>query len=196
MGTEQAQDNRVFSYILLASIIGVIALAGYAGYVLYPRFDLPAVTGLGLLALAAAAGIASFFSPCSFPLLVTLLARATGAEAATRAARTRRALTFGTALAVGASVFLILAGIIIAFGGAPLFEGVVFTSLAGILIRYVAGTALILLGLIQLGLLPISFRWADRFAQQLMRKQAQVRREQPVLGFAFLGFGYLIAGFG
>lgn len=66
-------------YFLLISGISVLALVGYAGYVIHPRFDLPAVTGVGLLILAASAGIASFFSPCSFPLLVTLLARETNA---------------------------------------------------------------------------------------------------------------------
>ncbi len=39
------QENQSFWYILLAAIVGVLALAGYAGYVLYPRFDLPAATG-------------------------------------------------------------------------------------------------------------------------------------------------------
>jgi hypothetical protein len=61
------------AYWLLPLAALLITLAGYTGYLLYPRFDLSAGTGLGLLALAAAAGIASFFSPCSFPLLVTLL---------------------------------------------------------------------------------------------------------------------------
>ncbi len=42
------QESQSFWYILLAAIVGVLALAGYAGYVLYPRFDLPAATGIGL----------------------------------------------------------------------------------------------------------------------------------------------------
>ena len=67
-------------YLLLALAVGVVALAGYGGYVLYPRFDLPAVEGAALLGLAAAAGLGSFFSPCSFPLLVALLGRAPGAD--------------------------------------------------------------------------------------------------------------------
>jgi hypothetical protein len=53
-------------YGLLAVAVVVVGLAGYLGYVVYPRFDLPAVEGAALLGLAAAAGIASFFSPCSF----------------------------------------------------------------------------------------------------------------------------------
>ena len=57
----------------------VIAIAGRAGFVAFPGFDLPAVHGFTLLGLAA--GLASFFSPCSFPLLVGLLGRQAVAQA-------------------------------------------------------------------------------------------------------------------
>lgn len=40
-------------YIFLALGVVSIAVAGYAGYSLYPRFDLPAVEGLTLLDLAS-----------------------------------------------------------------------------------------------------------------------------------------------
>jgi hypothetical protein len=70
-------------YLLLTFAVGLVALAGYGGSVLYPRFDLPAVAGAALLGLAAAAGLGSFFSPCSFPLLVALLGRAPGGDADT-----------------------------------------------------------------------------------------------------------------
>ncbi len=65
----------VSRYALLVVGVAVLAIAGYTGYELYPRFDLPAAEGAGLLVLATGAGIASFFAPCSFPLLVTLLSR-------------------------------------------------------------------------------------------------------------------------
>ena len=62
-------------YALLATGVALLGLAGYVGYVAYPRFHLPSVAGAALLALAAGAGVAAFFSPCSFSLLLTLLAR-------------------------------------------------------------------------------------------------------------------------
>lgn len=196
MRRQRAEADRALGYLLLATLVGVVALAGYGGYVLYPRFDLPAVTGLSLLALAAAAGIASFFSPCSFPLLVTLLARETGARPGQTQPSMDRALRFGLALAVGAGLFLTLLGVAIALGGAALFAGVTFTSTAGIILRSVVGALLILLGLIQLGLLPASFRAIDHLVLPLTRSQAQLRRDRPLLGFGVLGFGYLLAGFG
>jgi cytochrome c biogenesis protein CcdA len=186
---------RGLSYALLALATAAVALIGYLGYVFYPRFDLPAGTGATLLVVAAGAGIASFFSPCSFPLLLSMLARPIAAEA--EAGRPfRKAATFAAALSLGASVFLVAVGLAIAAGASTYFDDVTFTSTAGITIRIVVGTLLITLGLIQLNLLPISFR---RFAPAMhgyLRRQAQVRRRRPLVGFTLFGFGYLLAGFG
>lgn len=194
-GTRQAP-----LYWLFVVLVVGLAVAGYAGYVLYPRFDLPAAIGIGLFILSAGAGIASFFSPCSFPLLVTILARQTGAGPGgdeESQPGPRRALGFATALSIGASAFLLLAGFFIALGGGVLFEGVTFTSTAGVIIRAVVGGFLILLGLFQLNVIPApGFHTVSRLSEPLSRAQARQRRQRPVLGFAMFGFGYLLAGFG
>ncbi len=178
-------------YALLTAGVTVLAVAGYAGFVLYPRFGLPAGSGISLLVLATGAGIASFFSPCSFPLLATLLAREAGVDR-----RTGRALGFAAALALGAAAFLLLAGLTVALGAGALFAGVTFTSAAGRTIRTVVGALLILLGLVQLGVIPLSLHGVDRLARPLLRWQAAERRERPTLAYAVLGFGYVLAGFG
>jgi cytochrome c-type biogenesis protein len=184
---------------LLALGIVALAVAGYAGYVVYPRFDLPAVEGITLLILAAGAGIASFFSPCAFPLLVTLLARQTGVEAQQTSGRQLigRGLVFASALSVGAATFLLIGGLVIAAGGAALFAGVTFDSPAGRIIRIIVGVVLIVLGLMQVGVLPNYFHNLERLVRPWARWQASYRRQaSPVLGFAVFGFGYLLAGFG
>jgi len=181
-------------YALITAAIVALALAGYSGYALYPRFDLPSVSGVGLLVLAAAAGIAAFFSPCSFPLLVTLLARESASGDGERSVA--RALGYGAALALGATLFLTVVGIVIALGGRSLFAGITFTSTAGVTLRAVIGSLLIILGIIQFDVTPISFRWADRVALPFVRQQARTRREHPMLGFGIFGFAYLLAGFG
>lgn len=194
---QTSQANWELWYILLASMIGVLALAGYAGYILYPRFDLPAETGIGLLVLAAGAGIASFFSPCSFPLLVTLLSRDGGSQPGPSRARMSRTLGFATALALGATAFLILTGIGIALGASALFEGVTFTSTIGRVIRLGIGTLLILLGLIQVGALRAAFgKGMHAVTTPVMRRQARLRREHQTAGFGLFGFIYILAGFG
>jgi cytochrome c biogenesis protein CcdA len=185
------------SYALLALATVAVALLGYVGYVVYPRFDLPAARGATLLVLAAGAGIASFFSPCSFPLLLSMLARPIASEAQTGRRRPfRKAASFAAALTVGTSAFLILVGVAIAAGASACFADVTFTSTAGITIRIVVGAFLIVLGLIQLNLLPISFRPFEPAMHGYLRRQAQLRRRRPLLGFTFFGFGYLLAGFG
>jgi cytochrome c biogenesis protein CcdA len=184
-------------YLALALGAVVLALAGYLGYVVYPRFHLPPGSGVGLLLLAAGAGIASFFSPCSFPLLVTMLARPLAERAAAERHRPLRdAVRFAAALSLGAASFLIAIGSVIALIGGGLFAGVTFTSTTGRAIRFVVGLLLIALGLIQLGRLPVNVRRFEPALHGYLRRQARVRRERPLLGFALFGFGYLLAGFG
>ena len=182
-------------YLLLVVAVAAVAAAGYSGYVLYPRFDLPAVEGAAVLGLAAAAGVASFFSPCSFPLLMGILGRHATARAQADEPATRP-VVFGGALAAGAGAFLLLAGLAIAAGGGALFEQVTFDSPAGITIRGIIGGLLVLLGLVQIGVLPTPFHAVERTAQPVLRRQARLRREHPVAGHGMFGFGYVLAGFG
>lgn len=195
----QGLESPTPLYWLLALMVVVLSIAAYTGYVVYPRFDLPAVTGLGLLVLAVGAGIASFFSPCAFPLLVTLLSREIGIEHLQHGNRPpgARALTYASALSLGASVFLLLTGAGLALGGGTLFARVTFTSTAGVVTRFVVGILLILLGLVQAGVFSNqAFRAVGGLAQPLARVHARLRREHPLLGFGVYGFGYLLAGFG
>jgi cytochrome c biogenesis protein CcdA len=193
--TGRERSAPAVAYVLLVAGVVALAVAGYAGYVLYPRFGLPAGAGAGLLVLAVAAGAASFFSPCSFPLLVTLLARETGVEGP-RTER-RSPLWFALALAGGAATLLLAAGLGIAAGGSALFGGVTFTSTAGRTIRIVVGSVLVVLGLLQWEVIPVRvFAPVERAAKGALRRQAQLRRRNPVLAFWFFGFVYLLAGFG
>lgn len=182
-------------YLLLVTAVAATAIAGYTGYLLYPRLDLPAVEGAAVLGLAAAAGVASFFSPCSFPLLLGILGRDATARARGEPS-TSRPVVFGGALALGAGGFLLLTGLAIAAGGGVLFEQVTFESTAGITIRGIIGGLLILLGLVQVGVLASPFHAVEHAAQPMLRRQARLRREHPVAGHGLFGFGYVLAGFG
>ena len=191
--TLTSQRARYRAWVLGAVVLG---LAGYAGYVLYPRFDLPAGAGAGLLVLAIAAGVASFFSPCSFPLLVTMLARPLASVGDAGSRPLRRALGYAGALSVGAGGFLTLTGGALAFGAGSLVEGVTFTSTTGRMLRVVVGAALILFGLVQLNRIRVNLRRFEPALHGVLRNQAALRRRRPLAGFVLFGFVYLLAGFG
>lgn len=191
---EPEREGGLARFLLLMVAVAAVAVAGYLGYVLFPRFDLPAVEGVAVLGLAAAAGVAAFFSPCSFPLLLGLLGRHASARA--RGDAGARPVVFGGALAAGAGTFLLLAGLVIAAGGGAVFEQVTFDSTAGIALRTVIGVLLLGLGLVQIGLLPSPFHAVEGAARPMLRRQARLRRDRPVAGYGLFGFGYVLAGFG
>lgn len=178
---------------LLAVGLVLAGIAGYLGFVAYPRLDLPAGIGAGLLVLGAAAGMAAFFSPCSFPLLVTLLTREAGREGPPL----RRAFGVALPMAIGATVFILGLGALVALGGRELAGSITFTSTAGRTLRVAVGSVLMLLGLIQSELVPLSFHAVgDRIGRPVAEAQARLRRRRPRTGLAVFGFGYLLAGFG
>ncbi|MDC3418637.1 cytochrome c biogenesis CcdA family protein [Aquibacillus salsiterrae] len=190
--------NRAFTYWSFILIVALLSIVAFTGYLLYPRFDLPSVTGAGLLLIAVGAGVASFFAPCSFPLLVTLLSREVGAnEEDGSRNRNRKAFTFATALSLGATAFLVLSGIILSLGGRALFANFTFASPQAITLRAVVGVSLILLGLIQAGVIHVKgFGKIGSLAKPLLKAQAKQRKENPKRAFFIYGFGYLVAGFG
>lgn len=184
-----------FSYTFFVAAVVVLGIAGYGAYLAYPRLQLPAVDAAGLALLSLSAGVAAFFSPCSFPLLATLLMREAGAEADRRAALIR-AVVFAAALSIGVVVFLALTAAVIAAGGRALVEQVTFTSTTGRVIRAILGAFLIMLGLVQLERLRFPFHRVSDLARPLLQTQARIRRHAPAVGYALFGFGYLVAGFG
>ena len=196
-GEDQRERDRTYAqarYALLALFLLLTGLGGYAGYMLYPRFDLPRAAGLGLLMLAVGAGVAAFFSPCSFALLLSLLSRRAD-PGAPQGTRLRRALVFAASMSVGAATFVIGVGLLVALGGQGIAGSVTFTSAAGIALRVVVGTVMAVFGLNLLGVYSIP--WGGpvaRLGRSLGRRSFIERHPAP--GFAAFGFGYLLAGFG
>ena len=191
---EPAPLRQAAPYGLLGLVLLLLGAAGYVGYELYPRFDLSSAEGATILILAAGAGVASFFSPCAFGLLVTLLAREVGSR------EDRRGLgepfRFAAGMSLGASVFVLVVGGMIALGGSSLVSGVTFTSTPGRILRLGVGVFLVLLGLVQLELLPSPLHRVEEWVEPLQRLSASERRQRPFWGYTLFGFGYLLAGFG
>ena len=198
-GDAEPSGASFVRYAALAIAVLVVGLVGYLGFVIYPRLDLSAGVGAGLIVLAAAAGIASFFSPCSFPLLVAMLARPVAERAQTgdRRQPTRNSLAFATALSLGVVAFLALLGTAITLGGDVIIKDVTFTSTTGRILRMTAGAFLILVGLVQLGRITIPLRRFEPALNVFLLRQRREAREQPqLLQYGLFGFAYLAAGFG
>lgn len=175
-------------------IVGIfIALLGYGTYALYPRFSLTETSGLSLFILSIAAGFASFFSPCSFSLMIALIGRFSKSNGQTSV---RASLRTAITIAIGASLFFIISGVVLMMGGGALFSSITFDSIAGRIIRLITGSILITLGLMQLGKLSNPLTAVIRIASPLMRFQARHRSENRILGMIVFGFAYPMAGFG
>lgn len=194
--SDVAPANPGVRYLGWAAAATGLGLVGYVGYVLYPRFDLPAGAGAGLLVLAAAAGTASFFSPCSFPLLVSMLARPLAVDDTTARRPLARALLYASALSLGAAAFLTLVGALLALGAGSIFADITFTSTAGRMLRVTVGAALVVFGFVQTGRLAVDLRRFEPSLHKALGRQAELRRRRPFVGFVLFGFVYLLAGFG
>ncbi len=178
-------------WALLTAGTLLVGLTGYGGFRLYPTIG-PA-TGLGLLVVAAAAGFAAFFSPCSFPLLLTLVAR----QAAEKGShRIRSAFRFATGASLGATAFLLGFGLLLSLVGATVTDYITFNSTLGRVLRVVVGLVLIVMGLVQLGKVRLSFSRVASLAAPIERRRSETGERQWFLNHVLFGFGYLMAGFG
>ena len=179
-----------YRYLALIGAVLLLALAGYSTFVLYSRFVLPTTAGSSLLLLAVAAGVASLFSPCSFPLLVTLLARKTDGQP-------RSTLYWSaTAFTIGVMLFLALIGVAIGLGAGALITRFTFTTPAGRGLRFLVGLLLISFGFWQLRGRSLNAAWLNSALQPLWDRQYRLRQRNNILSYGLYGFGYVLAGFG
>lgn len=165
----------------------VAGIAGYVGFVAFVESDRS--TGSAVLVLAASTGFAAFFSPCSFPLLLTFLARRADES-------TRLALASALRVALGAVVLLSLLAIPIVIFGDVAATFVAFDRPAGRVFRAVIGLTLVLFGLRQSRLLRLRIRGFDWVASRAAATFDPSRPSTPARRDFLYGFGYLLAGFG
>lgn len=70
MNTAEARNGAVYAlYVGLTVLLLVVIALGYLGFRQFATAVMPQMGAFNLLALAVIAGVASFFSPCAFPLL-------------------------------------------------------------------------------------------------------------------------------
>jgi cytochrome c biogenesis protein CcdA len=196
--TDQAaatvRSGGMIRALLTITTITLVAIAGYGGFRFAATLDLGTEAGAGLVALAVITGFAVFFSPCSFPLLVAMLA---GPNRASNAAQRRReSLTAAIAVGAGASLFLLAVGIIVGVAGEAVVQSVGFSTTPGRILRGAVAAVILAAGLTQLGVLQLPLGRVTRFAQPIDRHRVKLSGQHQHAAQVLYGFGFVVAGFG
>lgn len=176
------------------AVVAVAAIAGFGGFRLAAGLELGDGAGAGMVALAAVTGFAVFFSPCSFPLVIAMLAGSDRAAAAGR--RRRDAVATGLAMGVGAAVFLLLTGVAVGLAGEGLAQSVGFNTIGGRILRATIAGVLVTSGLAQLGLVSVPLWRVTQLARPVERRRAVVAERHQYRAHMLFGFGFILAGFG
>jgi cytochrome c-type biogenesis protein len=180
--------------VLLLAVIG----AGYLGFRQFATAVMPQMGAFNLQALAVVAGVASFFSPCAFPLLPGYLSfyAAAGGDGR-QPARPARALGLGLAAAAGVVTFTLILGAIIGLLGAGAGQALSISGPApSSFVRWFrggVGVMLIVLGVAQWRGVNLKPRLADAFA---WRTRPQRETPRPAATLYVYGLGYYAAGMG
>ncbi len=189
MPMDEARLRRRTLARFLATTLGVlvVGVAGYFGFAAFVGSQRDAAAGA--FALAAGTGFAAFFSPCSFPLLLTFLTRRSEESKQT-------AMLSSLRLGSGAVILLVIVAVVVAAGGTALARVVEFDSAAGRVFRFAIGVVLVVFGLRQTNVLRFRMRWLDRIASASGRLLDPTNARTPARRDFIYGFGYLLAGFG
>jgi cytochrome c-type biogenesis protein len=187
-----------FFYVGLMGLMLVIIGLGYLGFRQFAGVIMPHMEAYNLLALAVIAGVASFFSPCAFPLLPGYLSFYSGIEGhKTPTASIGRTLGLGLVAAGGVITFNLILGGIIGLLGASAAKSL---SISGptpnhwtLWFRGGVGLILIALGVGQWRGLNLKPHLADAFAWQTRPNR---EGQRPAATLYFYGLGYNAAGMG
>ena len=185
--------------ISLLALVALIGL-GYAGFRWFATSVMPQPEALNLYVLAVAAGLASFFSPCAFPLLPGYLAfyHGAGQPQDESSRRTGSTLRLGVAAMAGVATFVLVLGLAIALLGAGAAKGLSISGDAPSSLvrgtRGVVGIILIALGVGQLTNRVIKPRAADALAFATRPRRDGGRSGAG--GVYLYGLGYVAAGLG
>lgn len=187
MDDQAVRRRSRVKFLAVALGVLVVGFAGYSGFTTFARSSRE--IGAGVVVLGAVTGFAAFFSPCSFPLLLTFLAK--------RASESKTAATL-SALRVGAGAALLLAvfAAVIVAGGSAVAGVLEFDSAAGRIFRGLVGTMLMVFGLRQARLISFRIELFDRVAGSAAQALDPSKISSPARRDFLYGFGYLLAGFG
>jgi len=189
----KASGKLIFLFLIILALVA-------GGYGLFIWFVINVMKGgvaFGLLFVAVVAGVASFFNPCSFPILPAYLAQYyTTKEPGQDAHKKKKIMLSGLIAALGVTTFNIILGLVIGILGVGFGKSL---GLAGgepssfvRWLRGVIGGLLLLLGFSHATGRGINFDFLQRLAPR-----SRVNKTQSHFGKIFsYGFGYTLLGIG
>ncbi len=184
-------------YLGWLAAVGALIALGYAVFYWFVASPAPVLSSLTLLAVVA--GVASFFSPCAFPLLPSYLSvyyLAGSGEGA--AAQPLSAFRRAAATTLGVLTFDLFLGALIGLLGAGLAQGLGVTgaqpNLFVLSLRFAVGVILVLLGVGQLA----GWNFKPAFLEPILYRVRPRRdgQQSQSLALYLYGLGYTAAGMG
>lgn len=191
--------DAIGRYLLLIALLLVVIGAGYIGFWEFAATVMPQMPAYNLWALALIAGIASFFSPCAFPLLPSYLAfygRVSAPQGQIQHAGS--AVGLGLSAAAGVVTFMLMLGGAIGLLGAGFASAFSMTDPnphpSVLWFRGVVSSLLILLGFAQWFNVNLKPGWVDALVWRTRPQRESTR--SGILTLYLYGFGYTAAGIG
>jgi cytochrome c-type biogenesis protein len=188
----KGSGRLVFLFVIILALVA-------GGYALFIWFIINVMQGgapFGLLFVALVAGVASFFNPCSFPVLPAYLAQYYTTEEPGGNESKKRLLLSGVVAALGVTTFNILLGSLIGI------LGIAFGQSLGLVgeepsspvrwLRGIVGGLLLILGFSHATGRGIDLHSLEHFFQRIRLDKIQ----NPFARIFSYGFGYTLLGIG
>ncbi len=191
----QATSRKLGTGWWQIAVFGAVIVLGYFGFRAFASAS--NLGTLNLYLLAVVAGVASFFSPCAFPLLPAYFSFYHKSRENENTTKTS-GIQFGIAAALGVVTFTLFLGLIIATLGAGAAKSL---SISGVessqfvrVFRGVVGFILLLLGVGQLSGWMLKPAFVDAFAFRTRSQRDSGGSHWR--GLYLYGLGYTAAGMG
>jgi cytochrome c-type biogenesis protein len=189
--------NSARGWALLTILVGGLVAIGYSVFVFFIKGFSPTAGTVSLLAFAIVAGIATFFSPCSFPLMPGYLTR--HLEVIDRDPKKMRMSVLSNGLAAAAGVFLfdMILGLAIVLIGSS-FAGSLGISgpspnLYVRIFRGAVGAFLVALGVLNLRGTGIFHNDSLTSIGRRLLRNGELKPSREMFAY---GFGYVSVGIG
>lgn len=179
--------------LTLLSILAVISV-GYYTFILFMTKVVPNLASFGIVLVAIVAGIATFFNPCSFPMVPVYLTRFFYVKDDSK--NRMKVVYYGLIVSIGIITFNLLFGSLIGLLGENFAKSFALATenpnIYVLIFRGIIGTVLIFLGSMAILGRGLHFAIFDKVSRNFY----SLEEKNPTKSFYVYGFGYNLIGIG